>query len=142
MNAEQVRVLLFQRQIKVQPLAASLPDLAALDGLLGVRELSAKDTTDIGHLSKDRNDTIDEALALAGLVVRGLILLDTKEPIFRDTELDSVAAMGMTVLKPIAEAVNVVSGLSVSALVNAKKNLNQTTDSTSPTSSPANSQAA
>lgn len=131
MNAAQARALLFKRQLNIKNVDISLSGLPELDGQLAILELRGTDTSHADKLAEGPDGTTDEILMMAALVCKGLVMRDTKERVFNDTDLEGVAAFGLTILKPFGELVAEASGLDAEALANAKKNsrTNQGSDS-------------
>ncbi len=124
MNALEIRARLFNRTLNILPVDdASLPeDLAELRGQLSVVELSGTDTSKAAKLATDASGTVDELQANAAMICKALVLTETKERIFNDNDNETVAAFGLTLIKPLSELVQAVCGMNAKALENAKKN--------------------
>lgn len=142
MNAQDARALFLNLQLSTTDFTTELPGLAELTGLLAIRELSAKDAVQSEKLSLGRDGKTDDAEMLGAMIVRSLVLRETKERIFQDNDMDAVASLGLSVLTPIATQIKEVSGIDQVAVESAKKNLTPTTSSDSATSSPENSEQA
>jgi|SRR6266487_500095 len=123
MDALQARALLFQRKLAESPVDWSIPGLPELDNRLSIIELPADGLKACANLATIADGTVDNTLAMAASVCKSLVLRETKERIFSDTDIEAVASFGTTVLKPLSDVVEVVSGLSANSLAEAKKNL-------------------
>ena len=122
LNEEQVRAAFLNRPKKRVPFEESIEGLEQLDGQLAIQELSAAATTHVELLAKQRDGEADEALMLAGIVAKALVLRRTHNRIFKDTDIQAVSEFGLSILKPLSEKIAEVSGISPDALTNAKKN--------------------
>lgn len=122
MNAAEARALLFQRKLSYEDYAGSLPGVPELDGLLGLIELPANESLQAEKLATDANGEQDQSIILAGQVVKALVMRDTKERVFPDTDIQGVAGFGLSVLIPLNNRIKALSGLDDSALETAKKN--------------------
>lgn len=118
MNAEQARALLFQRKVAYQDFNGEIPGVPELAGHLGILELPARDLV---RATKGENEN-DEALQLATIVAQALVMRGSKERVFSDTDIEAVAGFGLSILKPIAEEVTRVSGVTQEQVEAAKKN--------------------
>lgn len=139
MNRDDIRARLLARHLKSQDFNDSLPDLPELDGQLSLIELTAAATSRVDKLATGQDGSKDEGLQMGGMVAQSLVTRDTKERVFADTDIEAVAAMGLSVLTPISVAIASLSGISQDALSNALKNLPATPANASSTSSPASS---
>ena len=142
MQALQARALLFQRKLAYQDYNGSIPGVPELDGQLGILELTGTITSQIDRLAKDPDGGTVDTLQMAGMVVNGLVMRESKERLFADNDTEAVAGFGLLVLIPLATLVADLSGVSKDALERAKKTLKIAPAPTSPTSSPANLVAA
>ncbi len=152
MNAAEARALLFQRKLHEVPVDFSLPDLEVLDGQLSMLELTAGDMQHAGKLAEGPDGTDDEIMMTAAMVCKSLVLRESKERIFSDTDIGAidfatgvssgVAGFGMTILKPLSELVAKACGLTADDLLAAKKNSPTIPVSASDTSSPEKSEVA
>jgi hypothetical protein len=146
MNAAEARALLFKRQLSIENVEWSIPGLPELDGQLATLELRGNDTSHADKLAEGPDGETDEALATAALVCKALVMRDSKERVFSDTDMGSidpitgvasgVVGFGMTVLKPLATQIMRVSQIGRFAIDTTKKNLTPTQESDSNTSSP------
>lgn len=135
MHAAEARALLFQRKLAYQNFEGSIPGVPELDGKLGLLELTGTVVSTVDLLSKGPDGNTVDVLQMAGLVCNGLVMRDTKERVFSDTDIEGVAGFGLTVLMPIAMLISDLSGTSQEALERAKKTLSPTTARISPSSS-------
>lgn len=119
MNAEQARALIFQRKVAYQDFAGELPGIPELNEQLGILELPA---AELVKATRDQGDETDQALQLATIVAKSLVMRTSKERIFSDTDIESVAGFGLSILRPIAEEVNKISGVTPEMVEAAKKN--------------------
>jgi hypothetical protein len=118
MNAEQARALLFQRKVAYKDFEGTIPGIPELTGHLGILEIPARQLV---AATKGENES-DEALQLATIVAQALVMRGSKERVFSDTDIESVADFGLSILRPIAEEVNRVSGVTPEMVEQAKKN--------------------
>jgi hypothetical protein len=118
MNAEQARALLFQRKVAYKNFDGEIPGIPELKGELGILELPARELV---KATKGENES-DEALQLATIVAQALVMRGSKERVFSDTDIEAVAGFGLSILRPIAEEVNAVSGVTPEMVEHAKKN--------------------
>jgi hypothetical protein len=135
MHAAEARALLFQRKLAYQDFEGSIPGVPELDDKLGLLELTGTVVSTVDALSKGPDGNTVDVLQMAGLVCNGLVMRDTKERVFSDTDIEGVAGFGLTVLMPIAMLISDLSGTSQEALERAKKTLSPTTVRISPSSS-------
>lgn len=140
MEALAARALLFQRKLAELPVEFSIPGISELDNQLSVLELGADQLSLAAKLAETPNGP-DKMLATAASVCLSLVMRETKERIFSDTDVEAVSKFGMTVLLPLSKLVDQVSGLSPSAVEDAKKNSSTTPANDSNTSSPTASEA-
>lgn len=122
MNAAEARALLFQNKLGYIDYEDSIPGIPQLDGLLGIIELPANEGLQISKQSTDANGDADQSLILAGQVVKSLVMRDTKDRVFTDTDVQGVAGFGLSVLLPINKKIEALSGLNTDAVDAAKKN--------------------
>lgn len=137
MQAAEARALLFQRKLNYEDYTDSLPGLPELDGQLGILELPADESVSLKKNIKDASGEDNEALGLASMVSKALVMRDTKERVFQDTDIPMVAGFGMSRLLPITKKISAVSKLSQDDIEAAKKNSIAIPGSDSATSSPA-----
>lgn len=137
-----IRARLFKRTLGILPVDdASLPeDLADLRGQLSVVELKGVDTSKAAKLATGSDGEIDELQANVALICQSLVLTETKERVFNDNDSEAVAAMGLSVIKPLSTLVQAVCGMNAEALAAAKKNSVTIPANASGTSLPANSE--
>jgi len=121
-SALEARALLFQRKLQEKPVIFSIPGVEELDGELSMLELRATELKWCERLS-DTPDGTDEILMMAAVVARSLIMLDTKERLFSDTDIDTVADFGLAALKPLSDLASEASNIGVDLLAEAKKKL-------------------
>ncbi len=126
MNAFEARTLLFQRKLAIKDVDWSIPGLPELDNQLAILELGADQTGLSAKLAEKPDGTTDNILAMAASVCFALVMRDTKERVFSDRDVEAVASLGASVLKPLGDLVVEVSGLASNALEDAKKNLRPT----------------
>lgn len=109
-NREQVRKRFLERKKLVAELGLSLPGLEDLDGEIGIMELSATDIEDIEKLSQVDGASNDK-LEAAATLVKGLVMLDSRDHIFDERELNLVAGFGLSLLTPINMLIRGISGI-------------------------------
>src|SRR6266487_227472 len=126
MNALEARTLLFQRKLACKEVDWSIPGLPELDNQLAILELGADQTGLAAKLAERPDGTTDNILAMAATVCFALVMRDTKERVFTDRDVEAVASLGASVLKPLGDLVVQASGLAPDALEEAKKNLKPT----------------
>lgn len=122
MNREQIRAAFMNRKLKTVDFTQSLPDLEDLDGQLSLRELTAASSVQLDAAGEQNSSVPKEALQMGSMITASLVTRDTQEQVFGDADVEFVANMGLSVLVPIAEQIAVLSGTTVAALANAKKN--------------------
>ena len=130
MQALEARALLFKRELKMINVDQSIPDVPELDGQLAVLEMKGTDTSKCEKLATDSDGKLDETAMMAEMIVRALVMRDTKERVCQDNDGGMVAQWGLQVLKPLSELVGKASGLDSNALPSAKTFLPPTTEST------------
>lgn len=140
MTALQARVLLFQRKLKELPVEISLPDLEALDHQLSVLEIPGDSIQEGTELAKGPDGNVNAQIVQAFAICRSLVLRETKERIFSDTDVEAVAKFGISITKPLSDLVSEVSGMADGAVSTAKKNSLAIAALASSTSSTANSE--
>jgi hypothetical protein len=146
MNAAEVRALLFKRQLSMENVEWSIPGLPELDGQLATLELRGNDTSHVDKLAEGPDGTTDELLSTAAIICKSLVLRDSKERIFSDTDMGAVdpvtgvgsgvAGFGMSVLQPLSDQIMRVSALGKYRVDTTKKNLPTTPENVSNTFSP------
>jgi hypothetical protein len=139
-SAYEARALLFNRKLRLLPVPFEIPDLPELNGELGVLELKATELKNAEALSKGPDGETDDLVMMAAIIVKALVMLDSKEQVCQDNDLTSVTEWGLTVLKSLADLAGEASGIGVDLLAQTKKNLSQAPTSGSPNSSTANSE--
>lgn len=122
MNREEIRAAFMNRKLKTVDFTASLPDLESLDGQLSLRELTAASSVQVDAAGSQNSSVPKEALQMGGMVIAALVTRDTAEQVFETADVEFVAQFGLSVLVPIAEQIAVLSGTTVQALADAKKN--------------------
>lgn len=138
-STAEIRAALFNRKLRELPVDFVIDGLEDYTGELSVIEVKATDSRWAEKAAEESDGTMNETLMMAGIVIKGLYNRETKERIFQDNDLGSVAEMGLSVLKPISDLITEASGLGPNALAAAKKNLPTTQKSDSGTSLPQNS---
>ena len=148
-NAAEARALLFNRKLQEKPVIFSIPGVEELDGELSMLELSAPELKQCEKLSEGSDGEADEILMMAAVVVKSLIMRDTKERVYSDTDMgmidaatgkgSGVAAFGLTVLKPLSDLASEASGIGVDLLAEAKEKLKKAQSAASQNSSTGNS---
>jgi hypothetical protein len=134
-SAREAREMFMNRKKRMTMLDISLPDLEDLDEQLGILELTAKDIEEAQKLSKGDDGETDSLKMTTAMIVRALVLLETREQIFsRDDIGYMIENFGLSVIEPLGTKVALGSGVSVNAIEEAKKNLLMTTGSVSATS--------
>jgi hypothetical protein len=121
MDKQEIRSLILQRSLTREPLNISLQGLEMLDGQLAVQELPVADVTEAQKLATRRGE-LDEGLLAGILIAKGLVMLDSGERIFADTDGEALSRLGVKVLMPVATRIMEVCGLTPDALALAKKN--------------------
>ena len=142
MQALEARALLFQRQLSSMPVTWSIPGIPQLDGLLSCLELGADQMNNCAKLAEVADGTTDNVLAMAASVCKSLVITETKERVFSDTDVQGVAGFGTSVVKPLSDLVEKVSGLTATAVDDVKKNSSTVPENVSSSSSPENSAVA
>ena len=95
---------------------------------------------EIAGTADDTPNGTDEILMMAAVVGKALVMADTKERVFSDNDIDTVASFGMIALKPLADLASEASGLGIDLLAEAKKKLHEAQSNASSSSSTANSE--
>ena len=134
LNREMIRARFINRPKRIVPLGVDLPDLEDLTPYLALQELSAASTLHVDRLADDHGKA-DEAMQLAGMICKSLVVQETRERVFSDTDMQVVSEMGLSVLFPIVKRIKEVSDLTDNSLDDALKNSKKTPDSDSRTSS-------
>ena len=135
-SAQEAREKFMNRKKRMVELDVSLPDLEELDDQLGVLELTPKDIETAQNLSKGRDGDTDSLKMTVAMIVRSLVILDTRERVFTDNDIDyMVENFGLAIIEPLGTKVAMGSGISVDAIEEAKKNLMNPGGSGSATSS-------
>lgn len=137
-SAAEARALLFNRKLKCLPVDFEIPDLPELTGELAVLELKAIDLTN-AEKEAQTPDGQDDILMMAATTIKSLVMLDTKERVLQDNDLNSVAEWGISVLKPLSDLVLKVSNIGQNTLQNTKEQLAANPTSDLATSSTGNS---
>lgn len=122
MNREEIRAAFMNRPLQTLDLNATLPGLEQLEGQLSLQELTAETAVQSETLGQTNTETPDKALQLGATIIAALITRDTKERVFADADVQFVANFGLSVITPIATQIAELSGTTVDALANAKKN--------------------
>lgn len=133
-SALEARALLFKRKLQEKPVIFSIPGAEELDGELSMLELKASELKQAEKLA-DTSDGTDPILMMAGVVAKSLVMSDTKERIFSDNDIDTVADMGFAALKPLSDLASEASNIGVDLLAEAKKKLQAAQSSASQSSS-------
>lgn len=118
----EIRAALFNRKLNELPVDWVIAGLEDFTGELSVMELPAKQARSAEKAAEDTDGVTDEAMLMAGVVMKGLINRKTKERIFGENELESVSEMGLGILRPISDLITQASGVGKNALDAAKKN--------------------
>lgn len=121
-KAHEVRAALFNRKLREFPIDFVIEGLEMYTNELSVLELTGTDTSHANKLAVDSDGKSDPILSQAAVVCKSLIIRETKERVFADLDLDMVAGMGLSVLKPVGDLVTQVSGLDPAAFEVTKKN--------------------
>jgi len=121
-SALEARALLFKRKLQEKPVIFSIPGVEELDGELSMLELKASELKQAEKLADTPNGT-DEILMMAGVISKSLIMTDTKERVFSDNDIDTVADFGLVVLKGLSDLASEASGIGIDLLADAKKKL-------------------
>lgn len=138
-SAAEARALLFNRKLRMLPVPFEIPDLPELNGELGMLELRASELKNAEKLSLGSDGEIDDDVLMAAIVIKSLVMLDTKEQICDEHALTSVTDWGITVLKPLFSLASEASNIGVDLLKEAKARLQANPTNTLPTFSPENS---
>lgn len=138
-SAAEIRAALFNRKLNELPVDWVISGLEDFTGELSVIELPAKEARAAEKAAEDADGVMDQTLMMAGVVVKGLIHKETKEPILDANSLESVAGWGLSVLKLISDRISEASGVGPDALAAAKKNYQTILAKGSDTSSPPSS---
>lgn len=135
-SAKEAREMFMNRKKRMVELDVSLPDLEDLDDELGILELTAKDIETAQNLSKGPDGEMRELEMTAGMIVRGLVMIDTREPVFTKDDIGYIVEnFGLTIIQPLGMKIQKVNNLSGDALEEAKKNLQKAQGSGQATSS-------
>ncbi len=121
-SALEARALLFKRKLQEKPVIFSIPGVEELDGELSMLELKASELKQAEKLADTPNGT-DEILMMAGVIAKSLVMTDTKERVFSDNDIDTVADFGLVVLKGLSDLASEASGIGIDLLADAKKKL-------------------
>lgn len=121
-SALEARALLFKRKLQEKPVIFSIPGVEELDGELSMLELKASELKQAEKLADTPNGT-DEILMMAGVIAKSLVMTDTKERVFSDNDIDTVADFGLVVLKGLSDLASEASGIGTDMLADAKKKL-------------------
>jgi hypothetical protein len=156
MNKYEARALLFNRKLQGKPVEFEIPGVPELNGQLFIRELHARDTRLIDKMSRRPDGTKDTITSQAAVVWRGLLLAETKEPIFNELDIDAIAGndkddggmggdapidgFGTFVLKLLGDEISRLSGFDESAVEQAKQNFLATRENGSTSTSTENSE--
>lgn len=138
-SAAEARALLFNRKLRMLPVPFEIPDLPELNGELGMLELKASELKHAEKLSQGPDGETDEITMMAAIVIKGLVMLDSKEQVCQANDLTSVAEWGLSVLKPLSDLASEASNIGVDLLKEAKARLQANPTNASVTSSPENS---
>ena len=122
-STAEIRAALFNRKLRELPVEFVIDGLEDYTGELSVIEVKATDSRWAEKAAEESDGKMNEVLMMAGIVIKGLYNRETKERVFQDNDLGSVAEMGLSVLKPISDLITEASGLGPNALAAAKKNL-------------------
>ncbi len=147
-NAAEARALLFNRKLQEKPVEFSLPGLEELDSELSVLELKASELKQCEKLAEGPDGETDEILMMAAVVAKSLIMRDTKERLFSDTDMGTInyatgegsgmAGFGLVVLKSLSDLASQASGIGIDLLEETKKKLQAAQSSGSQNSSTGN----
>lgn len=140
MDALTARALLFQRKLAELQVEISLPGLEALDHQLSVLEIPGDSIQEGTELAKGPDGNVNAQIVQAFAICRSLVLRETKERIFSDTDVEAVAKFGISITKPLSDLVSEVSGMADGAVSTAKKNSLAIAALASSTSSTVNSE--
>ena len=133
-SAQEARALLFNRKLQEKPVIFSIPGVEELDGELSMLELTGTELKQAEKLA-DTPDGADEIKMMAGVVAKSLIMRETKERLFSDNDIDTVAGFGLVALKPLSDLASETSGIGIDLLADAKKKLLEAQSSASVSSS-------
>jgi hypothetical protein len=132
-SAAEARALLFNRKLRMLPVIFEIPDIPELNGELGMLELKASELTHAEALAKGPDGETDAVVMMAAVVIKALVMLDSKEQILENNSLTSVTEWGLTVLKPLSDLASEVSGIGIDLLAEAKAKLQANPTKDSPT---------
>ncbi len=148
-SAAEARALLYQRKLQEKPVIFSIPGVEELDGELSMLELKASELKQAEKLA-DTPDGTDDVLMMAATVAKSLIMAETKERVFSDSDIGAVdyatgegsgvASFGLAALIPLSKLASEASNLGVDLLEEAKKKLLAAQSKDSRNSSTANSE--
>jgi hypothetical protein len=132
MDTQSARNYILTQAPKTQDVATPFwPDL---NGQVALRDMPGADLIDQSVAQMSGN--LSASALPAAIVCKSLILKDTGERIFQDTDRDAVAQLGSTVLKPLFEQVQSFFGLGQNVdIEQLKKSLGTTTSNSLGTSS-------
>src|SRR5258708_186150 len=147
-NAAEARALLFNRKLQEKPVEFSLPGLEELDSELSVLELKASELKQCEKLAEGPDGETDEILMMAAVVAKSLIMRDTKERLFSDTDMGMInyatgegsgmAGFGLVVLKSLSDLASQASGIGIDLLEEKRKKVQPAQSSGSQNSSTGN----
>lgn len=138
-SAAEARALLFNRKLRMLPVPFEIPDLPELNGELGMLELRASELKNAEKLAQGPDGELDDDVLMAAIVIKSLVMLDTKEQVCDENALTSVTDWGITVLKPLFSLASEASNIGVDLLKQAKERLAANPTKDLPTSSLENS---
>ncbi len=141
-SAAEARALLFNRKLRMLPVPFEIPDLPELNGELGMLELKASELKQAEKLSQGPDGETDEMVMMAAIVIKGLVMLDSKEQVCQENDLTSVSEWGLSVLKPLSDLASEASNIGVDLLKEAKERLSKNPTNASASSSTVNSAGA
>jgi hypothetical protein len=133
LNEEEVRTLFFNRKKKIINFEGSLPGLEMLDGNLALQELTGAAARHAKLLATTK-DGEDPILLGAASIIKSLILRKSGNRIFKDTDIQGVCDFGLSVINPIGEQIQALSGATPQAVQEAKDDFLQTDNSVSDSS--------
>ena len=120
-SSAEARTLLFNRKLRMLPVIFEIPDLPELNGELGMLELKATELKQAEALAQGPDGETDNIVMMAAVVIKSLVILDSKEQVCQDNDLTSVCEWGLTVLKPLSDLASEASGIGIDLLAEAKK---------------------
>lgn len=134
-SAAEARALLFNRKLRMLPVPFEIPDIPELNGKLGMLELKGTELKEAEAKAQGPGGETDEIMMMAAIVIKSLVMLDTKEQICQTNDLTSVAEWGLSVLKPLSDLASEASNIGVDLLKEAKARLQANPTSGSASSS-------